>query len=111
MANDQSNSANPNVNLKYRRKQNAEEMKQQVITFSMMILFTLIAFLAVAYDGFSHWFVVPFILLLAVVQVIFQLYYFMHMKHKGHDTIALFLYSGALVGAITILTFVTITWI
>lgn len=109
MANNQSNSANPYVNLKYRRKQNAEEMKHQVITFTLMIFMTLLAFLAVAYDGFSHWFVVPFILLLAVVQVAFQLYYFMHMKHKGHETVALFLYSGALVGAITILTFVTIT--
>ncbi|RFU63399.1 cytochrome c oxidase subunit IVB [Peribacillus glennii] len=111
MANDQSNSANPNVNLKYRRKKNAEEMKHQVITFTLMIFFTLLAFLAVAYDGFSHWFIVPFILLLAAVQVAFQLYYFMHMKHRGHNTIALFMYSGALVGAITILTFITITWI
>ncbi|PLT34329.1 cytochrome c oxidase subunit IVB [Bacillus sp. V5-8f] len=111
MANDQSNSANPHVNLKYRRKQNAEEMKHQVITFTLMIFFTLLAFLAVGYEEFSHWFIVPFILLLAVVQVAFQLYYFMHMKHKGHNTIALFMYSGALVGAITILTFVTITWI
>ncbi|WP_409305300.1 cytochrome c oxidase subunit IVB [Peribacillus sp. SCS-155] len=111
MANDQTNSANPNVNLKYRRRKNAEEMRHQVVSFSLMIFLTLIAFLAVAVEDFQHWFTVPFILLLAVVQVIFQLYYFMHMKHKGHDTIALFLYSGALVGAITILTFVTITWL
>jgi cytochrome c oxidase subunit 4 len=99
------------VNLKYRRKKNAEEMKHQVITFTLMIALTLIAFLAVAYDGFSHWFVKPFILLLAVVQVIFQLYYFMHMKHKGHDTISLFLYAGLTVGLATVLVFLTIVWI
>lgn len=44
MANEQSNSANPNVDLKYRRKKNAEEMKHQVISFTLMIFFTLIAF-------------------------------------------------------------------
>ncbi|MFD0049183.1 cytochrome c oxidase subunit IVB [Actinomycetes bacterium NPDC127524] len=111
MANDQSNSANPNVNLTYRRKKNAEEMKHQLITFTLMIFLTLIAFFAVKYDGFSHWFTKPFILLLAVVQVIFQLYYFMHMKHKGHETITIFIYAGLAVGSIAILTFLTIVWI
>ncbi|RFU60500.1 cytochrome c oxidase subunit IVB [Bacillus sp. V59.32b] len=111
MANNQSNSANPNVDLKYRRKKNAEEMRHQVVSFTLMILLTLIAFFAVGYDGFSHWFIKPFILLLAVVQVIFQLYYFMHMKHKGHDTIALFLFSGLAVGLITVLVFITIVWL
>ena len=57
-------------------------MKHQVITFTMMIFFTLISFAAVWLD-FSEWFIKPIIILLAVVQVIFQLYYFMHMQHKG----------------------------
>jgi cytochrome c oxidase subunit IV len=105
-----SNSTNPRLSLKYRRQKNAEEMKHQVITFIMMIFFTFIAFIAVWLE-FSTWYIKPVILLLAVVQVIFQLYYFMHMKHKGHETIALFLYSGLLVGLLTVLTFVTIVWI
>ena len=111
MANEQSNSANPNVNLKYRRKKNAEEMKHQVITFALMIFLTLLAFAAVGIDGFSHWFIKPVIFLLAIIQVIFQLYYFMHMKHKGHGTITLFLFSGVGVGFLTILAFVTIVWV
>ncbi|MCK1992604.1 cytochrome c oxidase subunit IVB [Peribacillus muralis] len=111
MANEQSNSANPNVDLKYRRKKNAEEMKHQVVTFVLMIFFTVISFVAVAMDDFSHWFIKPVILLLAVIQVVFQLYYFMHMKHKGHGTITLFLFSGLAVGLITILTFLTIVWL
>ncbi|RID87664.1 cytochrome c oxidase subunit IVB [Peribacillus asahii] len=109
MVNERLNSANPSFDLKYRRKKNAEEMKHQVITFAMMIFFTLIAFAAVGFD-FSKWFIKPVILLLAVVQVIFQLYYFMHMKHKGHNTIALFLFSGLAVGLLTVLTFLTIVW-
>ncbi|MFZ3588079.1 cytochrome c oxidase subunit IVB [Bacillus sp. DJP31] len=103
-------SGNPNVDLAYRRKKNKQEMKYQVVSFALMIALTLIAFLAVGYEEFSAWFSVPFILLLAVIQVIFQLYYFMHMSHKGHEAPALFLYSGLLVGLITILAFVTIIW-
>ena len=64
------NSVNPRSNVQYRRKKNAEEMKHQVITFALMIFLTLIAFVAVAYDGFSSWFTIPFIFLLAVIQVL-----------------------------------------
>ena len=106
----QSNSTNPRINLEYRRKKNAEEMKHQVITFAMMIFFTIISFVAVWLD-FSEWFIKPIIILLAVIQVIFQLYYFMHMQHKGHGMVALFLYSGLTVGLITVLTFLTIVWL
>ncbi|WP_141431313.1 cytochrome c oxidase subunit IVB [Bacillus sp. 03113] len=99
------------IDIVYRRKKSALEMKQQVITFGLMIFLTIVAFMAVAYDEFSGRFVAPFIILLAVVQVIYQLYYFMHMKHKGHEAPALFIYSGLLVGFITILTFLTIVWL
>ncbi|WP_026692164.1 cytochrome c oxidase subunit IVB [Peribacillus kribbensis] len=111
MENTRQTSANPRIDLKYRRKKNAEEMRYQIISFALMIFLTLIAFGAVYYEGFSHWFVVPFIMLLAAIQVVFQLFYFMHMSHKGHETPALFLFSGLTVALITILTFLTITWI
>jgi cytochrome c oxidase subunit IV len=109
MANSQVNSGNPRVDIEYRRKKSAEEMKQQVVSFAMMIFLTLIAFAVVAMKA-SAWFIVPFIILLAIVQVVFQLYYFMHMKHKGHEAPSMFLYSGLLVGLITVLAFTTIIW-
>ncbi len=103
---------NPKVDLVYRKRKSAEEIRHQVITFALMIFLTLVAFVAVAYPKtFSPIFYVPFILLLAVVQVIFQLYYFMHMSHKGHEAASFFLYSGLLIGLITILAFMTIVWI
>lgn len=110
MANPQLNSGNPRVDIEYRRKKSAEEMRHQVVSFALMIFLTLIAFAAVAIKGFSAWFIVPFILLLAIVQVIFQLYYFMHMSHKGHEAPSMFLYSGLLVGLVTVLAFTTIIW-
>ncbi|MCM2533529.1 cytochrome c oxidase subunit IVB [Neobacillus pocheonensis] len=110
MTNTQVNSGNPRVDIEYRRKKSAEEMRYQIVSFSMMIFLTLVAFAAVGIKGFTAWFTIPFILLLAVVQVIFQLYYFMHMSHKGHEAPSLFLFSGLLVGLITVLTFTTIIW-
>ncbi|PAQ14520.1 cytochrome c oxidase subunit IVB [Bacillus sp. FJAT-42315] len=110
MVNNQSNSSNPRVDYEYRRKKNAEEMRMQVVTFTLMIFFTVVAFVAVA-AGFSKWFIVPFILLLACVQVAFQLYYFMHMSHKGHEAPSLFLWSAITIAFVTVLAFVTVVWI
>jgi cytochrome c oxidase subunit IV len=109
MTNQQPGSGNPRVDIEYRRKKSAEEMQYQVISFMLMIFLTLVAFFAVAYE-LSSWFTVPFIILLAIVQVIFQLYYFMHMSHKGHEAPTLFLFSGILIGAVTILSFLTVVW-
>ncbi|MED0667198.1 cytochrome c oxidase subunit IVB [Bacillus badius] len=109
MVNNQSNSNNPRLNYDYRRKKNAEGMRIQVATFTLMIFFTVVSFVAVAAD-FSKWFVVPFILLLAVVQVGFQLYYFMHMSEKGHEVPSLFMWSGVTIAFVTVLAFMTIIW-
>ncbi|MCL6571611.1 MAG: cytochrome c oxidase subunit IVB [Bacillus sp. (in: Bacteria)] len=110
MVNQQFSSDNPRVDIEYRRKKNAEEMRYQVVSFTLMIFLTLIAFAAVAIEGFTSWFTIPFIFLLAVIQVIFQLFYFMHMKHKGHEAPSLFLLSGLFVGSVTVLAFITIIW-
>jgi cytochrome c oxidase subunit IV len=106
----QANTGHEKVDLEYRRRKNAEEMKHQLISFVLMILLTLISFAAVGYDKFSHWFSIPFILLLAVVQVAFQLYYFMHMSHKGHEMPAVFLYGGVFAAFLTIWGLSAIVW-
>ncbi|MCM3768551.1 cytochrome c oxidase subunit IVB [Neobacillus niacini] len=110
MANQQLNSRNPRVDLEYRRRKSAEEMRYQVVSFSLMIFLTLVAFAAVAIKGFTAWFTAPFIVLLAFVQVIFQLYYFMHMSHKGHEAPSLFLYFGLFFALVMALAFMTIIW-
>lgn len=109
MENQQLNSSNQQVNYEYRRKRNAEEMRHQVVSFAISIFLTLVAFGAV-YAGFDKWFILPFILLLAITQVIFQLYYFMHMSQKGHEAPQLFIYGGVIIGFSIILGFMTIVW-
>jgi cytochrome c oxidase subunit 4 len=99
------------VDLELRKQRNKEDMRSQFVSFALMIFLTALAFIAVGTETFSKWFVLPFILLLAIIQVIFQLYYFMHMSHKGHGLVSLFLYSGVIVGFVTLWAFVTIIWL
>lgn len=107
-----SNPSAQSENLKYRNAKNKDEMKQQVIAFASTIFLTIIAFAAVAYpDVINRWFVAPFILVLAIVQVLFQLFYFMHMSHKGHEAPIIFIFSGVLVAAVSIAALMTIVWI
>lgn len=91
------------------KKEHKEEMIHQVISFVLMILFTFIAFGMVVLE-ISSYFVKPILILLAIVQVVFQLYYFMHMKNKGHFMPAMMMYGGLTVAFMTILTFTTIIW-
>lgn len=84
-------------------------MKHHVLTFAMMIAFTLIAF-GLVISGVSAMFTVPIILVLAAVQVLFQLYYFMHMNQEGHEMPALMIYSGIFAAILTVLALTTIVW-
>jgi cytochrome c oxidase subunit IV len=110
MAHDVHTHAKSQIEYEYARRRSANEMRGQVTTFAIMIFLTLIAFTAV-YAGFSAYLVTPIILLLAAIQVVMQLYYFMHMSHKGHETTSLFLFTGVLIAFITVLTFITVVWI
>lgn len=95
--------------LNYEKKKNKEEMKKQLITFALMIIFTIVAF-GLVLAGIDRLFVIPILLVLAAVQVGFQLYYFMHMSDKGHTMPALMLYSGGFVAFLTILTLGVLVW-
>lgn len=110
MADQQMNTQNERADLAYRRKKNTEEMRYHLISFSMMLFLTFIAFSVIGLKGFTATFTVPFILLLAVVQVIFQLFYFMHMNKKGHGAPSIFLFAGAAFGFIVVWAFSTIIW-
>lgn len=105
MENTNANSVDP-----FRKEQNKQEMKKQVISFGLMILFTLIAFAIVATDAVPKMFAIPIILIMAVVQVGFQFYYFMHLKDKDHEMPATMIYGGVWVTLLILATFLTITW-
>ncbi|MFC7392425.1 cytochrome C oxidase subunit IV family protein [Scopulibacillus cellulosilyticus] len=93
------------------RQKRKRELTYYLVSFVMMLFLTGISFAAVAIKGIDKHFTAFFIVTLAVIQVLFQLYYFMHLKDKNHAMPALFIYSGALVAFITVLTFVSIVWV
>ncbi|MBU5265986.1 cytochrome c oxidase subunit IVB [Virgibacillus proomii] len=100
---------NTNFNS-FQKQRNKEEMKRQLITFVLMIGFTIVAFAIVATGSMQKMFAVPLLLIMAVVQVGFQFYYFMHMKDKGHEFPSLMIYGGVWAAILTIAALVAIVW-
>ena len=84
-------------------------MRHQVISFALTIFLTLVAFVSV-YAGFTNGLLFRLFFLLAIIQVIIPLYYFMHMSHKGHEAPQLFMYGGMIIGFVTIVCYLTIVW-
>lgn len=95
--------------IDFRIKKNREEMRLQFVSFGLMVFLTLISFFAVGL-GFPASFVIPFLLLLAIIQVLFQFYYFMHAKEEGHGVVMGFMYSGLFTALLMIIAFLTIIW-
>ena len=54
----------------------------------------MLSFAAVLYGDLSVGFVIAFIIILGVVQAIFQLAIWMHMKDRGHAFPILFIFMG-----------------
>lgn len=82
-----------------KRSQRHEGPKNHLLAFVLSILLTAFAFLAVAYAlaedvHMERWFVLTFIVLLALIQAVLQLTYWMHMKDKGHEFPRLFIAMG-----------------
>ncbi|MFN7250978.1 MAG: cytochrome C oxidase subunit IV family protein [Anaerobacillus sp.] len=88
----------PQIKLSTKEKLKLDrELRHQIVTFALMIFFTALAFLSVASDLIPASFALPFILILAVVQVILQLYYFMHLNQKEHEWPNAFMLSGIVI--------------
>ena len=94
----------------FEKERSKDEMKRQVISFALMIVFTLASFGLVASGKFSSMFVIPVILIMALIQVAFQFYYFMHMKDKDHEMPSTLIYGGVWCAALTFTGLAVITW-
>lgn len=79
-------------------------MRKIVVSFVMVLWMTLMAFISVS-ARFPSIFVHPFIFLLCLVQVIFQLFYFMHLQDDHHEMPKFFLFSTMVVILPMILAF------
>jgi cytochrome c oxidase subunit IV len=99
----------------YDRKHNALHMRKQVVNFAIMIFLTLIAFSVVlAFDGKTAVaLIIPFILVLAGIQVVLQLYSFMHLEDKSTHQVGViefFMWGGIFIAFTFFVAFTTIIW-
>lgn len=95
---------------RHEKEKQKRELRNHLISFVMMLALTLLAFAAVIWGGANAKFVALFILLLAVIQAAFQMYYFMHLKEKEHGFPAGFIASGVTVAILTVATLMTLIW-
>ena len=112
MAHDTHFEARSQAQYEYDRAQNAKNMRKQVTQFAIMLLLTFTAFAAVA-AGFAPNFIAPLILLFAGVQVVQQLYAFMHLEEKDtphNGMIQFFMWSAVIVIFPVFLAMLTIVW-
>lgn len=84
--------------------------KNHLITFAVSLLLTALAFLAVASGVVEGNALVLLLLFLAFVQVLFQLYIWMHMEQKGHGFVALCMYSGVGLAVVVVISFLLWVW-
>lgn len=81
--------------------------RKYLFSFATMLLLTLISFTLVGMELISAALLIPFILLLAMVQVALQLFSFMHLNQKGSAYPILFMGLGCVIAltAIVAMTF------
>lgn len=94
----------------YKKKHNKEEMQKQLISFGMMIVFTMIAFGLVVSDSVDRMYILPILFVMAIVQAGFQFFYFMHLKDKGHEMPVTFIFGGVWCAFLTLAGLMLISW-
>jgi len=102
-------SSNTNINP-YQKQENKDELKKHLVSFGLMILFTVVAFAVVIADIMDKTYAILFLIVLAIVQVAFQFYYFMHLKDKGHAPAAVLIYGGMWAAALALAGLGLSTW-
>ncbi|ATP39223.1 cytochrome B6 [Solibacillus sp. R5-41] len=96
----------------YDRAHSKAHMRKQVVNFAIMIFLTFIAFSTVV-AGFPATYIVPVVLLLAGIQVVLQLYAFMHLEDRSTHMVGViefFIWSGAFLAFTFFVAFTTIIW-
>jgi cytochrome c oxidase subunit 4 len=94
-----------------RKASYSREIPYHLWAFFISMALTAFAFIAV-YAGIIENTVLlgMFLLLLAVIQVIFQLFVWMHLNQKGHEVPTLFIFTGMFVAIITVAALMLLIW-
>jgi cytochrome c oxidase subunit 4 len=89
----------------------SHEFKHHIWSYIASIALTVFAFAAVAMGIIDNKLVLGmFLVLLAAIQVVFQLFIWMHMNQKGHGLPLFFMLSGIFVAIITVAALMLLIW-
>jgi cytochrome c oxidase subunit 4 len=95
----------------HRNKHDSQAFKSLIWSFILSLSLTAFAFIAVGAKVIQNSLSLGmFILLLAVIQAAFQLFYFMHLHEKGHRFPLLFIVSATFVALITVFGIKEMIW-
>jgi cytochrome c oxidase subunit 4 len=99
------------VAVPQRKTSYSREIPYHLWAFFISMALTAFAFIAVHAGIIENTLLLGmFILLLAAIQVIFQLFVWMHLNQKGHEVPILFIFTGFFVAAITVGALMLLIW-
>ena len=87
-------------------KKKSQGASKYVLSFAVMIALAAISFIAVATGALSVGTLIPILLGLAMLQVLMQLFNFMHLSEKGSGFPITFIFSGLFFGLICVVALV-----
>jgi cytochrome c oxidase subunit 4 len=92
------------------KRHKLESPRNHYLSYIISILLTMLAFAAVLYGGLDRSFLIMFLIGLGIVQTLFQLTYWMHMKERGHLLPIIGIFFGAFVAVTAVLAAVYWMW-
>jgi cytochrome c oxidase subunit 4 len=88
-----------------------EGPRNHFLAFGLSLLLTLLAFIAIIYQHvLETWFLLSFIVFLAILQAVVQAVFWMHLKDRGHLQQRIFIISGAFVALTAVIMSVYWVW-
>ncbi len=94
-----------------KRKSVHEGPRNHFLAFGLSLLLTLLAFIAIFYqDVLETWFLLSFIVLLAILQATIQAVFWMHLKDPGHRQQRIFLVGGVIIAVTAVVMSVYWVW-
>jgi cytochrome c oxidase subunit 4 len=94
-----------------KRMKSHEGPRNHFLAFGLSLLLTLLAFIAIIYQHvLETWFLLSFIVLLAILQAVIQAVFWMHLKDRGHLQQRIFIAMGAFVALTAVIMSVYWVW-
>jgi cytochrome c oxidase subunit 4 len=85
------------------RPEGQESVRKHVWSFVWMMVLTAASFIAVGMKVLPMAIVVPLIVFFACIQVVLQLFTFMHMDQKGHAIPIIFILLGVVIAVVSVI--------